>query len=120
MKNPTLKLLALKVSVKYFIVLASRTIAIRKFSLLLIAAFLCTMNVYSQVGGQVWYFGNNAGIDFSSGTPVALSNGKIYADEGASSISDCQGKLLSYSDGVTVYDAAHNIMPNGTGLKGHS
>ncbi|TPG35403.1 PKD domain-containing protein [Flavobacterium pectinovorum] len=38
--------------------------------------------------------------------------------EGCSTISDSTGKLLFYTDGITVWDKNHQIMPNGNGLKG--
>jgi DNA-binding beta-propeller fold protein YncE len=66
-----------------------------------------------------WYFGNKAGIDFSSGSPVAVTNSAMNSIEGCASISDTAGNLLFYTDGDTVYDKNHQIMPNGTGLMGH-
>ena len=35
-------------------------------------------------------------------------------------ISENNGDLLFYTDGITVWDKQHNIMPNGTGLTGDS
>src|SRR5215207_1693788 len=49
-----------------------------------------------------------------------LTGGQIYTNEGCSSISDDNGNLLFYSDGMTIWDASHNIMPNGTGLHGQT
>ena len=68
----------------------------------------------------IWYFGNGAGLDFSSGVPVPLTNGQINTLEGCAVISDPEdGRLLFYTDGVTVWDATHRPMPNGNDLKGH-
>lgn len=68
----------------------------------------------------IWYFGTRAGLDFSSGTPVALTNSSLTQHEGSSVMCDQRtGRLLFYSDGVTVWDSTHKEMPNGTGLKGH-
>ncbi len=66
-----------------------------------------------------WYFGVKAGLDFNSGAPVALTDGEIVTKEGCSSISDRNGNLLFYTDGVSVWDKRHRVMPNGTGLLGH-
>ncbi|GAB4210193.1 MAG: hypothetical protein Fur0023_22500 [Bacteroidia bacterium] len=63
-----------------------------------------------------WYFGVGAGLDFSSGTVVADTNGKLHAKEGCAAISDTSGNLLFYTDGDTIWDRTHNPMPNGTGL----
>lgn len=41
-----------------------------------------------------WYFGVNAGLDFNSGLPVALQNGKLQTIEGSATISDRNGNLL--------------------------
>lgn len=86
----------------------------------LFIALLITMS-YGQVFGQNnwknWYFGNYAGLSFSP-APMPLSGGQTTQLEGAASISDDNGNLLFYSDGVYVWDRTHNLMPNGSGLKG--
>ncbi len=68
------------------------------------------LNVYSQKEANFWYFGENAGLDFSTAEPRALSNGKLSTDEGCSSISNSDGDLLFYSDGITLYNSNHEIM----------
>src|SRR5690554_6495488 len=83
--------------------------------------FILSMSVsYSQGEANIWYFGYNAGLDFNSGTPVALTDGELYTNEGCATISNSQGELLFYTDGVTVYNRHHQVMQNGTGLLGHS
>ncbi len=76
--------------------------------------------LFSQNEAAIWYFGNNAGLDFNSGVPVVLTNGVIDTFEGCATISDATGSLLFYTDGVNVWDRGHNLMPNGTGLAGNS
>ncbi len=67
-----------------------------------------------------WYFGTNAGVDFSQGAPVPLTDGRLSTLEGSAAISDdVTGDLLFYTDGVTVWDKTHTVMPNGRDLKGH-
>ncbi len=63
-----------------------------------------------------WYFGTRAGVDFSSGTAVADTNGKLTSLQGMSTMSDTSGNLLFYTDGKTVWNAQHDSMPNGTGI----
>ena len=70
--------------------------------------------------GNIWYFGQNAGLDFNSGSPVALTDGQLNTWEGCASICDNNGGLLFYTDGNIVYNKNHAIMPNGSGLLGHS
>ncbi len=72
----------------------------------------------AQKEAAIWYFGFNAGVDFNSGTPVALTDGALSTLEGCATISDPNGNLLFYTDGITVWNRNHNPMPNGTGLKG--
>ncbi len=67
---------------------------------------------------NIWYFGNGAGLDFNSGSPVSISGGMVYTYEGCTSICDANGNLLFYSDGLTAWDRNHMVMPNGTGLTG--
>jgi gliding motility-associated-like protein len=74
---------------------------------------------FSQNEAAIWYFGQNAGLDFNSGSPVVLTDGQLSTFEGCATISDAAGNLLFYTDGITVYDKNHNIMPNGTGLNGN-
>ena len=74
--------------------------------------------VFAQKEHYVWYFGDSAGVDFNSGSPVALTNGVLNTLEGCSSISDSAGNLLFYTDGITVYNRFHQQMPNGFGLYG--
>jgi len=75
---------------------------------------------FSQNEAAIWYFGQNAGLDFNSGSPVVLTDGQLSTFEGCATISDSTGNLLFYTDGVTVWDSSHSVMPNGTGLVGHS
>ena len=67
-----------------------------------------------------WYFGDGAGLDFSSGSPIAVIDGALHTPEGCASISDLSGNLLFYTDGDTVWNQNHIPMPNGTGLLGCS
>ncbi len=86
----------------------------------IISILICSVFFASaQNEGNIWYFGQNAGLDFNSGSPVALTNGLLNTMEGCASICDNNGGLLFYTDGMTVYNANHTIMPNGSGLLGH-
>ncbi|MEO8068056.1 MAG: PKD domain-containing protein [Flavobacteriales bacterium] len=67
---------------------------------------------------DIWYFGDQAGLDFSSGTPVALNDGASYSLDNSTTASDTLGNLLFYSNGFSVWDANHTVMPNGSGLLG--
>ncbi|MBG6112160.1 gliding motility-associated-like protein [Flavobacterium sp. CG_9.10] len=75
---------------------------------------------FAQKEAAIWYFGNTAGLDFNSGSPITLSNGQLNTAEGCTSIADKDGNLLFYTDGSIVYDKSHQVMPNGFGLLGHN
>jgi len=78
-----------------------------------------SLTVFSQGEANIWYFGENAGLDFNSGSPVVLTNGKINTMEGCAVLSNSSGQLLFYTDGITIYNKNHQIMVNGDGLTGH-
>ncbi len=75
---------------------------------------------FSQNEASFWYFGQNAGLQFdaSSSTVNAITNGQLNTLEGCTSISDTDGNLLFYSDGITIWNQNHFVMPNGNNLKG--
>lgn len=82
----------------------------------------CSLNVtFSQKESYYWTFGHQSGLDFNTPDlePKAVST-SINTWEGCATISNAQGKLLFYTDGSTVYNKNHEIMQNGTGLKGNS
>lgn len=74
----------------------------------------------AQGEANVWYFGENAGVDFNSGIPVALNDSQMSTHEGCATISNSSGRLLFYTDGSSVWNKNHQIMPNGAGLLGDS
>jgi len=82
----------------------------RLFSLIIILISFYSTKAVSQKEANIWYFGNNAGIDFNTSPPTALSNGRLDTNEGCSSFSDADGNLLFYSDGTNVYNKNHLFM----------
>jgi len=82
---------------------------------------LCSLNsifVFAQKDFNIWCFGRQAGLDFNSGAPVAVSGVMMSTQEGNSSIADTNGSLLFYTDGVSVWNRNHTIMPHGEMLWG--
>jgi len=79
---------------------------------------LCTVSLYGQYNrseNNVWAFGTRAGLDFNSGAPVPLVTA-MHTEEGTASVCDAQGALLFYTNGDTVWNRNHAIMPNGAAL----
>ena len=90
---------------------------------LLFAFFYCVFTM-AQEETTNWAFGNQAGLNFdlTTGNVVPIST-SISTSEGCSTISDENGILQFYTDGRTVWNRNHQIMPNGdyfgdTGLLG--
>jgi len=76
--------------------------------------------LFAQRETAIWYFGNNAGLDFNTGSPIALTDGAMNTIEGCSTISDADGNLLFYTDGSTIYNKNHQVMQDGNGLLGNA
>lgn len=85
---------------------------------LLLVFFACTLISHAQRESAIWYFGENAGLDFSTGIPRALVDGTLVSNEGSASISNAAGELLFYTNGTTVWNRTHEVMQNGQGLLG--
>lgn len=73
-----------------------------------------------QKQGNIWYFGDHAGLDFNSGVPVSISDGQTYLQyghaEGTAVICDSAGSLLFYSNGEKIWNRNHQIMMNGDSI----
>lgn len=67
-----------------------------------------------------WYFGYNAAFKFTPSGKVAITGSNMATDEGCSTISDVNGNLLFYTDGITVWNKNNTVMTNGSGLFGNS
>ncbi|GAB3194354.1 hypothetical protein ABID22_000242 [Pontibacter aydingkolensis] len=59
------------------------------------------LQAQNQKHANIRYFGDRAGLDFNSGTPVTLTNSSMNAFEGTASRADDQGRLVFHSDGTT-------------------
>ena len=82
--------------------------------LILIFVLISGISCFSQKEASNWYFGNNAGLHFNTdGSVTALTNGNLSTIEGCASISDTNGNLQFYTDGITVYNKNHAIMESG-------
>ena len=88
--------------------------------IVLLLCFVFVHLAYSQKEANIWYFGENAGLDFSAGEPIAITDGQLNTKEGCASIADENGSLLFYTDGNKVYNKNHVLMSNGSGLHGNS
>jgi len=83
--------------------------------IILLLALGCQMAA-AQKSTSVWCFGDSAGIDFSSGSPV-LFNSAVVSRGNCCSISDSLGNLLFYANvspaiATNVWTKLHTPMPN--------
>jgi gliding motility-associated-like protein len=90
----------------------------KKFLIPLLFIFIGKQS-FSQSYANWWYFGQNAGVTFQTGSPVASPGGQINTVEGTAAISDASGNRLFYTEGVRVWNRNHVQMPNGAGLMGN-
>lgn len=97
----------------------------KKIILALTAFFFSTI-LFGQKQGNVWYFGDHAGLNFNTASPTPLLNGQTdfphppsQWNEGSSSICDSTGSLLFYSNGEKIWNRLQQIMPNGNNLMGN-
>ncbi len=89
-----------------------------KKSILTIFFFINIFFAFAQKQTNIWYFGNRVGLDFNQTPPLALNNGTANSREGSAVMSDNNGKLLFYTNGIVVQNRKHETMPNGNGLLG--
>ena len=104
-----------------------------KHSILALMLLIFTQGVYAQKEGNNWYFGSNGAMTWNqtqtivdggktlTDLPMPLAGGSAMNDqnEGVFNISDANGNLLFYSDGMTIWNREHQEMENGSGLFGH-
>ena len=86
----------------------------------LLLIFFIPLLCFGQNEFNQWHFGYNVKLDFNSGVPIVSSQSALSSIEGSASISNCDGDLLFYTDGQTVFNKNHSVMNNGTNLKGES
>ena len=106
-----------------------------KHSILALMLLIFTQGVYAQTKeGSNWYFGIGAAMTWNqtqtivdngktlTGMPTPLAGGSAMTnqEEGVFCMSDRNGNLLFYSDGMTIWNRNHQVMPNGAGMFGHN
>jgi len=88
-------------------------------TLLFFIIFIVFSNHYGFSQSNIWYFGDYSGLLFNGkATPTPLSNGKLSTGEGCAVLTDKNGNLIFYTDGVSVWNSSH--YKEFSGLKGHS
>jgi hypothetical protein len=112
-----------------------------KKNILFLLISIASLSVQAQKEAYNWRFGYNAGLtwnttqDFTgtgfsgtaalsskklTGIPTSVTGSALSSGEGCFTLSDINGNLKFYSDGMKVYTANNTVMPNGSGLNGGS
>lgn len=109
------------VTIPYMGVKSIRAIGFQLFQPLffLFISLVIQTQVFSQKQNNQWHFGTGGAIDFNTVPPAFVTGSQIITSEGSASISDRNtGALLFYTNGIVVWNALNQPMPNGTGLLG--
>ena len=88
----------------------------RRAFLFFMASLHMALGLFSQNENKIWYFGNQAGMNFMTSPPTNLTNSNSQMNNltwACASISDANGNLLFYTNGITVWNQQHQIMANG-------
>ena len=87
-----------------------------KIKLFVLLMVLCsTLSAQDYLYNKVWIYGRNSGIDFSSGSPQPIA-ANMEQLEGVASATGPDGRLLFYTNGATIWNRNHQVMPGGTDL----
>ena len=102
----------------------------RKFYILINCVFVILLFpgfLFAQGEWNNWIFGKHAGLNFSSGNPVPITNVSplFYAPESTITVSDSIGNLLfygennGYNNSEYIYNRDNNRTPNGNLINGN-
>ena len=80
--------------------------------------FLVSTMSFAQLEFSNWYFGSNAGINFTEENSNYVDDSSIFLGYMPATISDSEGNLLFYSNGKVIWDRTHNVMQNGEDIEG--
>jgi len=90
-----------------------------RYLLFLLLHVLAPYPSTAQNQNNIWYFGYNAGIDFNTSPPTPLDDGQTMTRGGTAVVSDPKtGALLFYTDGISIWNRNHAVMPHGRSLHG--
>lgn len=89
-----------------------------RFFLLTISLMIFKVEVSGQREADNWAFGWDDGINFSTGEPVPIDDINLFTFYGSTSLSDNEGNLLFYSNGVEILNRENHNMPHSDELIG--
>jgi hypothetical protein len=89
------------------------------YVLLFALVVLAVRNVSAQREGTNWYFGNKAGLNLEN-IAYTMGDGALVSNSTCASIATANGDLRMYTNGVTLWNAKHLLVNDGTGIKGNT
>ncbi|MBC7382229.1 MAG: gliding motility-associated C-terminal domain-containing protein [Bacteroidia bacterium] len=81
----------------------------------MLSTFLSTSICYGQYN-NIWYFGNQSGLDFSSFPPKTISSNFPGYRHAHATVCNKMGEVLFYTDGNAIYQGNGQVMDNGNNL----
>lgn len=96
-----------------------------KKNLLLISLIILGLSIKAQVLDNTWYFSSTSkGLSFDqSNSSLSITNEHFpMPGSGGSGVAvdSITGNVMFYTNGCSIWDKSHQIMPNGNGLMGDS
>jgi gliding motility-associated-like protein len=87
--------------------------------ILALLGVLGAVAAHAQGPYAIWYFGQQAGLQFRPATsPVPLTDGQLTSPAACASLCTDTGALLCYSNGDKVWNKQHQVMAGGDSLGG--
>lgn len=97
----------------------SFVVIMTNFHLFFVALLLLIPRIsFSQQETFNWKIGRFNTLKFTSNPPVFLTQNLFTYEEASATISDDNGNLLYYTNGLDVYDGTQNIINNGNNISG--
>ncbi len=94
--------------------------SIKRLFITLSLLWLISTVANAQRQNENWCFGKDAGFSFSTNPPSFFKT-DFEAHEGVACVSNrYTGSLLFYTNGTDIYDATHQVMPNGGNINPNS
>lgn len=84
--------------------------------LLLLPVLIFSVSIaFAQKENYNWCFGTYNGLSFNTATPSFFADSILY-DSYPTAVSDPNGNLLFYTNGLNAWNRLHRVMPSGYGL----
>lgn len=84
------------------------------------ALFICMLffsaGLQGQTANKIWHFGDRCTLHFDPGNTHSGELSYGYSNAGCASVASPWNTILFYTNGVSIRNRNHTVMPNGNGL----